>query len=158
MDKTSVKARDNSGTSRARKIGPVGLETFTVGIPEFSSAARACTSAFTVSAAGLVALHFVVAEGASPVHAFMRITGRHKVRQNVHQERNITEAAVVCRRCPQGFYRGVFDVCAEHIATFTRSYHADEGKSLAIDWAKLHLSPGGLLTDWDPMCMRWRSR
>lgn len=83
MDEAHAKAREKSGTSRARIIGPVGLTKPEVIMPEFASAAGACTAAFTVSAAGLVAPHFVVVEGPSPGHAFVRITGPDMVGRNV---------------------------------------------------------------------------
>lgn len=45
---------------------------------------------------------------------------------------------MVWRRSLPGFDRGVF--------AFMRSYYPDEANILAIDGAKVHLSPGGLLT------------
>ncbi|KAK1865710.1 hypothetical protein I4F81_008236 [Pyropia yezoensis] len=88
MDETHIKARESAGSSRARILGPVGLRKPEVVMPDFASGAGACTAAFTVSAAGLVAPHFVVVEGATPGHAFVRVTrpdGTPKVRSRVRE-------------------------------------------------------------------------
>ncbi|KAK1857633.1 hypothetical protein I4F81_000249 [Pyropia yezoensis] len=58
----------------------------------------------------------------------------------------LNDCAVAWRRTPPGFDKSVFDVYAEHIATFRRSYYPKEAKLLAVDGAKVRLSPGGLLT------------
>lgn len=115
-------------------------------MPDFASGAGACTAAFTVSAAGLVAPHFVVVEGATPGHAFVRVTRPDGTVHTVPLASFLNDAAMAWRRTPPGFDKSVFDVYAEHMATFFGAYYPKEAKLLAIDGAKVHLSPGGLLT------------
>ncbi|KAK1865914.1 hypothetical protein I4F81_008436 [Pyropia yezoensis] len=146
MDDTHIKARESAGNSRARILGPVGMTKPEVVMPDFASGAGACTAAFTVSAAGTVAPHFIVVEGATPDHAFVRVTDPHGKVCTVPLASFLNDSAVAWRRTPPGFDKSVFDVYAEHIATFLRSYYPKEAKLLAVNGAKVHLSPGGLLT------------
>lgn len=115
-------------------------------MPHFASGAGACTAAFTVSAAGMVAPHFVVVEGANPGHAFVRVSGPDGASRVVPLASLLNDSAVVWRRTPHVSEKNVFDVYAEQIATFMKAYYPEEEKLLAADGAKVHLSPGGLLT------------
>lgn len=122
------------------------MATPEVVLPDFASGAGACTAAFTVSAAGMVAPHFVVVKGANPGHAFVLVSGPDGASRVVPLASLLNDSAVVWRRTPPGFDKNMFDVYAEHIATFMTAYYPEEAKLLGVDGAKVHLSPGGLLT------------
>lgn len=115
-------------------------------MPDYGSGAGACIAAFTVSAASLVAPRFVVVEGATPGHAFVRVTRPDGMVHTVPLASFLNEAAMAWRRTPPGFDKSVFGAYAEHMAAFSRAYYPNEAKLLAIDGAKAYLSPGGLLT------------
>jgi len=108
------------------------------------SGAAACTAAFAISPAGMVAPHFQVVGGSASGHAYVQVTNDGKERKVALASR-LNDSAVVIRRDPSGFDRGVFDVWAQQFASFAKSYYPEENKLLALDGAKVHLSAFGLL-------------
>jgi len=115
-------------------------------LPPFVSGAGACTAAFCVSAAGVVAPHFIVVEGQVPGHAVLTETKQEGTKTVTALSSLLNNGAFVWRRSPRGLYKTVFDVWATMFAKFAQSYFKDEPKLLSLDGAKVHLSPAGLLT------------
>jgi len=115
-------------------------------LPPFASGAGACTAAFCVSAAGVVAPHFIVKEGQVPGHAFLTKTKQYGTNTVTALSFLLNDGVFVWRWSPAGFDNSVFDVWATMFAKFAQSYFKYEAKLLFLDGAKVHLSPAGLLT------------
>lgn len=94
----------------------------------------------------MVAPQSVVVEGKVSGYAFVRVTDPHGSVRTRPLASFLNDGALVWRRSPPGFNKSVIDVYAEHLATFMRSFYPTEAKVLALDRAKVHLSPSGLLT------------
>jgi len=146
MDETHVHARMSAMSGRQGILGEVGMLKPEVILPPFASGAGACTAAFCVSAAGVVAPHFIVVEGQVPGHAVLTETKQDGTKTVTALSSLLNDGAVVWRRSPPGFDKSVFDVWATMFAKFAQSYFKDEAKLLSLDGAKVHLSPAGLLT------------
>jgi len=69
VDETHVKGREVLQEARTTIIGPAGLQRPEVIMAAIDTGAAACTAAFTVSPAGIVAPHFVVMSGSASGHA-----------------------------------------------------------------------------------------
>jgi len=74
MDETHVHARMSAMDGRGGILGGVGMRKPEMILPPFASGASACTAAFCVSAAGVVAPYFVVVDGQAAGHAFVTET------------------------------------------------------------------------------------
>jgi len=146
MDETHVQARTSAMSGREGILGGVGMVKPEIILPAFASGAGACTAVFCVSAAGVVAPHFIVVDGQTPGHAYVSETEADGSRTEQALSSYLNDGAVVWRRSPPGFDEAVFDVCASTFATFARSYCPDEDKILSLDGAKVQLSTTGLLT------------
>ena len=146
MDETHVQARTSAMRGREGTLGGVGMVKPEDILPAFASGAGACTAAFCVSAAGVVATHFIIVDGQTPGHAYVSETKADGSRTEQALSSYLSDGAVVWRRSPPGFYKAVFDVWASTFAKFARSYFPDEDKLLSLDDAKAHLSTMGLLT------------
>jgi len=107
--------------------------------------AGACTAAFCVSAAGVVAPHFVVVDGQAPGHGIVTVTGPACFKQDAALASWLNDGAIVWRRSPPGMDKAVFNVWCEMFAKFARSYYPEEAKILSLDGAKVLFSPMGLL-------------
>jgi len=92
----------------------------------------------------MVAPRFLVVAGSASGHAYVQVTEDGKERKVALASR-LNDSAVVVRRDPPGFDRGVFDVWAQQFAAFAKSYYPEENKLLALDGAKVHLSAFGFL-------------
>ena len=143
-DETHVNARELLLEARSTIIGPRGLRKPEVVMATIGSGAAACTAAFSISPAGMDAPHFMVVAGSASGHAYVQVTEDGKER-NVALASRLNDSAVVVRRDPPGFDRGVFDVWAQQFAAFAKSYYPEENKLLALDGEKVHLSAFGLL-------------
>lgn len=145
MDETAVKAREIILNSRSTVLGPCGLHKPELIVPDVGSAAASCTAAFTVAASGDVCPPFLVVEGATEGHAYVRIQRADgTVKETIPLASLLQDGAVVMRRSPSGFTKEVFDNYARHMASFAMRLFPGESKVLALDGAKVHLSPLGL--------------
>jgi len=145
MDETYIHARTWALTGRSEIIGGVGMTKPEVILPPFASGAGACTAAFCVSAAGVVAPHFIVVDGRVAGHGTVALTYQDGRKEYEALAAYLNEGAVVWRRSPPGFDIAL-DVWAEVFAQFACSYFPEEAKIFSIDGAKVHLSSAGLLT------------
>jgi len=145
MDETHIHPRSSAISSRMGIVGGVGMSKPEVILPPFSSGAGACTAAFCVSAAGVVAPHFVVVDGQAPGHGIVTVTGPDGFKKDAALASWLNDGAIVWRRSPPGMEKAVFDVWCEMFSKFSRSYYPEEAKILSLDGAKVHLSPKGLL-------------
>ena len=146
MDETHVQARTSAMSGREGILGGVGMVKPEVILPAFASGAGACTAAFCVSAAGVVAPHFIVVDGQTPRHACVSETEADGSRTEQALSSNLNDGAVVWRHSPPGLDKAVFDVWASTFTKFVRSYFPDEDKILSLEGAKVHLSTTRLLT------------
>jgi len=111
-----------------------------------ASGAGACTAKFCVSAAGVVSPHCIVVEGQEPGHTVLTEAKQDGTKTVTAPSSLLNGGAVVWRRCPPCFNKGVFDVWSTMFAKFAQSYVKDEPKLLSLDGAKAHIQPSGLLT------------
>ena len=146
MDETLVQARKSATSGREGILEGVGMVKPEVIMPDFASGAGACTAAFCVSAAGVVAPHFIVFDGQTPGPAYLLETRADGSRKEQALSSYLNDGAVVWRHSPPGLDKAVFDVWASTFAKFARSYFPDEDNILSLDGAKVHLSTTGLLT------------
>jgi len=143
MDETHIHARTWALTGRSEIFGGVWMTKPEVILPPFASGAGACTAAFCVSAAGVVAPHFIVVDGRVAGHGTVALTYQDGRKEYEALAAYLNDGAVVWRRSPPGFDKAVFDVWAEVFAQFACSYFPEEAKNLSIDGAKVHLSSAG---------------
>jgi len=78
-------------------------------------------------------------------NAFAKITVDGKT-TSVPLAARLNDLAMVVRRTPAGFDKGIFDIWCAHFAAFATAYYPGESKLLSLDGAKVHLSATGLLT------------
>jgi len=140
-DEIHVHARMSAMDGRGSILGGVGMRKPEIVLPPFASGAGAC-----VSAARVVAPHFLVDEGQAAGHAFVTATAADESSTERALSSFLNDGAVDWRRSPPGFDKAVFDVWASTFAKFARSYFRNEDKILFLDGAKVHLSTAGLLT------------
>jgi len=152
MNETHIHARTSAMTGRSEVIGQVGMTKPEVLLPPFASGVGACTAAFGVSAAGVVAPYFIVVDGKVAGHSVVTETSPEGIKKETALASFLNDAAVVWRRSPPGFDKVVFEVWAEHFAAFVRSYYTQEDKLSSLDGAKVHLSLAGLLPSCAQMC------
>jgi len=105
MDETHVQARTSAMRGREGTLGGVGMVKPEDILPAFSSGAGACTAAFCVSAAGVVATHFIVVDGQTPGHAYVSETKADGSRTELALPSYLSEGAVVWRRSPPAFIK-----------------------------------------------------
>jgi len=86
-----------------------------------------------VSGPGVVAPYFVVVDGQASGHAFVTTTDRDGGKKDKALAAFLNDGAIVWRRSPPGFTKEVFDVWAQQIASFSRSYYPGEAKILSLD-------------------------
>lgn len=104
MDEMAVKAREIILNSRCTILRPTGLEKPELVVPDVGSAAAGCTAAFSVAASGDVAPPFLVVEGGTDGHAFVRTGGSNGSPGEVIPLSSILQDdAMVMRRTPAGF-------------------------------------------------------
>jgi len=145
MDETAIKARDIILHARQTILGGEGLKKPELIVPDIGSGAAGCTAAFTISASGDVAPPFLVVEGGKEGHAFVTVSHADGGRPDtVPLSSRLQDGAVVVRRTPAGFDKSIFDLFALHFAEFAMNFYPHESKILALDGAKVHLSPKGL--------------
>ena len=109
MDETLVKARELLLEARSTIIGLRGLRKPEVVMATIGSGAAACTPAFAISPAGMVAPHFMVVAGRASGDAYVQVKEDGKERK-VDLASRLNDSAVVVRRDPPRFDHGVFDV------------------------------------------------
>jgi len=144
MDETHFEPRQLLLEARTTLLGGRGMRKPEVIIPSIGSGAATCTAAVTVSAGGLLAPLFLVVEGEAKGLAFAKITVDGKT-TSVPLAARLNDSAMVVRRTPAGFYKGIFDVWCAHFAALAIAYYPGESKLLSLDDAKVHLSATGLL-------------
>jgi len=145
MDETHVKAREVLQEARSTIIGPSGLQKPEVIMAAIGFGAAACTAAFTVSPAGIVAPHFVVVSGSASGHAYVKVADDKGERKVVLASR-LNDSAMVVRRDPPGFDKQIFDLWADHIVGILSNIYPKDNKLVLVDGAKVHLSVPGILT------------
>jgi len=74
MDETHINACTSALTGRSEIFGGVGMTKPEVILPPSASGAGACTAAFCVSSAGVVAPHFIVVDGRVAGHGTVAMT------------------------------------------------------------------------------------
>jgi len=145
MDETAIKARDIILHARETILGGKGLKKPELIVPDIGSGAAGCTAAFTISASGDVAPPFLVVDGGKEGHAFVTASHADGGRPDtILLSSRLQDGAVVVRRTPAGFDKSIFDLFALHFAKFAMNFYPHESKILALDGAKVHLSPTGL--------------
>lgn len=148
MDETHVKARDSAGKGRIgiiMMIRPVNLRKPEVIMPDSLSGAGACTAVFTVSAAGRLAPHVVVVEGATPGHATVRVTQPRGQVDTVVLASFLNDSALVWRRTPRTIRHSFGGGLPERFGARSAAESPWFGH-MGVDGATVHLSPKGLIT------------
>ena len=145
MEETAVKARNIILHARETIIGGKGLRKPEMVVPDIGSGAEGCTAAFTISAAGDTAPPFLVVDCGKEGHAFVRATpAEGSSATSVPLSSLLQESATVVWRTSAGFDKNIFDLFAAHFASFASNFYPTESRVLALDGAKVHLSPKGL--------------
>jgi len=126
-------------------IGGVRMTKPEVSLPLFASRDGAGTAALCVSAAGVLALLFVVVDGQAPGHGIVIVPGADGFKNGAALPSWLNESYIVWRRSASGKDKVVFDVWCEMFAKFARSYNPEMAKTLSMDGAKVHSSPKDLL-------------
>jgi len=117
MNETHVEPRQLLLEARTTILGGRGMPKPEVIILSVGSGAAACTAAVTVFAGGLLAPLFLVVEGEAKGHAVSKITVDGKM-TSVPLAARLNDSAMVVRRTPAGFDKGIFDVRCAHSAAF----------------------------------------
>jgi len=115
MYEAHFRARTLAVEGRGGGIGGFGLRKPEVVLPSLASGAGAFTAAFSVSAAGVVAPHFVVVDRQASGHAFVITSARDGGKQDKALSVLLSIGVIVWRRSPLGFSQEVFDVWAQNV-------------------------------------------
>ena len=144
IDETAIKARDIILHARQTILGVKGLKNPELISPDFGSGAAGCTATFVISATGDVAPPFSVVKGGKEGHAFVTVSHADGGRPGtIALTSTLQDGPVVVRRTPAGFDKSIFDLFAFHLE-FAMNLYAQELKILALEGAKVQLSPKGL--------------